>query len=469
MSSRDTWPRRRARIVIALLLGLVVFVAVGCDGSAGRARKDDQRQEESPTARDRMAAVVGELLECFRSNGVPNYPGIEIGSDGLPIVPADAPSVPRATEEACRDIAERVGTVVEDARRHAGAELQPLDPFVTVLDAMDRFPLVALGDLHLSQEFHDFLQALLLRPEFHAKVDDIVVEFGNSIHQNVADRFLLDLERVSDAELSTIWRDATYGGRVFWDAPVYEEFLRTVRAVNWRLPRDQRIRVLLGDPPIDWARIRGVADVDAFPAPGSRDDFYADLVQREVLDEGRRALLIMGGNHFHRGEHANDNEDQPGAGTLLARAYPEALFVIDPLPFESPGLEDVHRWVEEALTSWPRPSIALLDGTWLAAQPVTYRALEPNLTYGDQVDAVLWLGPEDALTASQADPSIYRIGEYAAELRRRSKILSQVWGQGPIDLIAEGLALSTSGPALNEGRDALLASSTPASEGVRTG
>src|SRR5262249_44049318 len=175
-----------------------------------------------------------------------------------------------------------------------GTELRPVDPFHAVLTEAERHELVALGDFHLDQEFHDFVQALVLQPEFAARFDDIVVEFGTARYQSLADRLLLNLQPVAKGSLSRIWRDATFGGRVYWDAPVYEQFFRTVRAANWRLPRGRRIRVLLGDPPVDWARVRSAPDL---PAPGARERFFAGVVERSVLEKGRHALLIIGGDH----------------------------------------------------------------------------------------------------------------------------------------------------------------------------
>lgn len=82
---------------------------------------------------------------------------------------------------------------------------------------------------------------------------------------------------------------------------------------------------------------------------------------------------------------------------------------------------------------------------------------DPDATFEARVDAVLWLGPETTLTASQADPAIYQCGDYSTELQRRSEVLSQIGGYpgGDPDFIAEGLALATAGPGLHEGRDAL--------------
>jgi hypothetical protein len=400
-----------------------------------------------------MQAVLEDLLECIHNHGAPNYPAIEVDSDGVPQLPAGAPPLPPEAEQACEPIAARLNDVADDALRHAGAELERLDPYDVVFDALDTHQLVAFGEFHLCQEYHDFLQALLLQPELPGTVDDIIVEFGNALYQDVADRFLLDLEPVRDDELSQIWRN-TIGGRTYWDAPVYEQFFRTVRAVNRGLPEQDRIRVLLGDPPVDFAELRSAADADELPAPGGRDTFFADVVEREILAKGRHALLIAGGDHLRRGESTNDEPSQGNVGTLLSSEYPDALFVIDTLPFNERDGEAAHDWVETALESWPIPSMALLDSTWLAALPIEYRALEPGLTYGDQADAVLWLGPETTLTASQADPEIYRSGDYAIELARRSTILSDIEGQ-PIDYVAEGLALSTATPGIYDGRNAL--------------
>src|SRR5262249_2863620 len=114
----------------------------------------------------------------------------------------------------------------------AAADPKPQDALRCLLDALKRFPLVALGDRHGLQEIHDFLMALLSRPDLPPQLTDIVVEFGNARHQDVADRFVVDGRPVADADLQPVWRH-TVGGRVLWDAPAYAQFFRTVRAVNW--------------------------------------------------------------------------------------------------------------------------------------------------------------------------------------------------------------------------------------------
>jgi len=80
--------------------------------------------------------------------------------------------------------------------------------------------------------------------------------------------------------------------------PIYEEFFRTVREVNRSLPNTRHLRVLLGDPPVDWAKVTRWADLDPWLA--ERDRYPAELVRREVIEKQRRALLIFGSAHIFR-------------------------------------------------------------------------------------------------------------------------------------------------------------------------
>jgi hypothetical protein len=444
---------RRAVIAAVLALAGVTAATVMLIGSGGSREGPSDAQPPGSTSTDgpeRIQHLMMLLRDCIRGHGIPGYPGFVVGADGNPQPRPGAPRVPTSTEQACASMVGRLNAAISDERRHAGAELEPLDAFQALTEATERYPLVAIGEYHMMQEWHDFMGGLLRRPDFAANLDDIVVEFGNARYQAVADRFLLALQPVARSKLARIWR-STIGGGVYWDAPVYEQFFRTVRSVNWGLPRQSRIRVLLGDPPVDFSRIRTTADRHRLPAKGSRETFFASVVERKVLDEDRRALLIIGDDHLFRGEAANDDPRQANVGTLLTLRHPGQLFVVASLPFNVPGGEVVHRWVEQSLRSWPRPSLALLRGTWLGEQHVTYRALEPGLVYSDWADAVLWFGPESTLTSSQADPAIYASGAYAAELARRSRVLTRITGR-PVDLVAEGLILSTAGPGLDEGR-----------------
>jgi len=110
--------------------------------------------------------------------------------------------------------------------------------------------VVALGKGdHGNEQGHAFRLSLIRDPRFTTTVNDIVVETGNALYQDLMDRFVQG-EDIPDLSLRRIWQNTTQPFTTF-DTPIYEEFFRTVRAVNMSLPRARRLRVLLGDPPVD--------------------------------------------------------------------------------------------------------------------------------------------------------------------------------------------------------------------------
>lgn len=173
----------------------------------------------------------------------------------------------------------------------------PLDPISAILDAFSRHKIVALGEgSHGNEQAHAFRVTLIRDPRFAATVNDIVVEVGNSRYQKVMDQFLRG-EEVPNEVLRQVWRNTTAPDTVA-DLPIYEEFYRTVRAVNAGLPPERQLRVLLGDPPIDWDNIHTIDDHRTWIE--MRNTFPADLIRREVLGKQRRALVIYGDMHLQR-------------------------------------------------------------------------------------------------------------------------------------------------------------------------
>ncbi|GAA5030249.1 hypothetical protein [Actinopolymorpha pittospori] len=59
-----------------------------------------------------------------------------------------------------------------------GGELKRVDPFGAVLNTAAWYPLVGLGDPHMSERFHAFVRSLIQRPVLQHRLNDIVVEFG---------------------------------------------------------------------------------------------------------------------------------------------------------------------------------------------------------------------------------------------------------------------------------------------------
>jgi hypothetical protein len=284
---------------------------------------------------------------------------------------------------------------------------QPIEPVEAILDAFRTHSVVALGEAHGNEQGHAFRLRLLRDPRFAATIDDIVVEFGNARYQQLMDRFV-NGEEVGDDALRRVWRDTTQISGV-WDRPIYEDFLRAVRAVNAALPHERRLRVLLGDLPVDWDAARRsppkpgekrlfgqpVPD-DAPPGLLDRDRHAAELVQRETLAKQRRALIVFGGAHLTRRPTSIVGLLETGAGVRVfsitnatGNSY-ETLVALQP-----------------DASSWPVPSLVLVAETALAQR-----------AFAD-FDAVLYLGPPSTMTTSRLPQSLCADVSYIAMRRER--------------------------------------------------
>jgi hypothetical protein len=311
----------------------------------------------------------------------------------------------------------------------------PVPGVAGILAAFDHVPLVALGETHGLQEEADFIAALLHHPAFPTKVNDIVVEVGNARYQAIINRFIAG-DTVANADLRPVWRDIVGSPFGMTDAPIYEQFFRTVRAINWALPPTQRLRVLLGDPPIDWSTVQSQDDIQPFLS--ARDTHYASVVAREVLDRGRRALLIAGSFHFFRKFYPDPA--QKNVTQIIEDRHSGSMFVVVP----HTGFGSRNDDLEQCLVTWPIPTLARIAGSWLGTldprllfgagaivvgpngeqQPVDLFASAGDLTLSDLVDGYVYLGPRAMLTRSVPNPAVYRGDQaYIAEIQRRHVLM----------------------------------------------
>ena len=320
-------------------------------------------------------------------------------------------------------------TTTRGLQRGGETDAAPAPALDVLLAAFERFPVVALGEAHSLQEEHDFLTSLLQHPELPTRVTDIVVEFGNAHYQDVIDRYVLGGDVIDPQELRLVWRNSTQSPGQTWDAPMYPQFFAIVRAVNQTLPAARRLRVWLGDPPVDWQAVTSRADLEPFLL--NRGAHFSSVVEREVLAKGRRALLLAGTFHLFKsrpGEHGG------GVTGPIERRHPGSTLVVAP----HTGFRERTCELEERFATWPTPSIALTRGTWLGELPATLlfggqgsfiardgRAVDPfeGVLVQELVDAYLYLGREESLTIAVPPIAIYRDERYFQELNRRHQLL----------------------------------------------
>jgi hypothetical protein len=328
------------------------------------------------------------------------------------------------------------------------------EPETAIIQAFNTYSVVALGEGdHGNEQGHAFRLALLRDPRFAATVNDVVVEFGNALYQDVIDRFVSGAA-VPSFELRQVWQNTTQAQPV-WDAPIYEEFFRAVRDVNAARPDGRRLRVLLGDPPIDWNKVGRFADIlSQMRAVGDRDTYPAKLIQREVVAKGRHALVIYGDQHLKRTPAAL----RPGcqAGSTIP-CFPGSI--VDQLE----NLSDAPAFTISAVTGadlrtvqadaadWRVPSLVVLHGTVLGA--TSYRSFLPQgpLMIGrdgqphpdppavlrpiqEVFDGVLYLGPPSTITYAHLSPAL--CADVAYLRMRRERMAMAPGGPGP-DICAQ--------------------------------
>ena len=275
-----------------------------------------------------------------------------------------------------------------------------------IVRAFRQYPLVALSEMHGNAESQALFTAVIRDPGFRELVADIVVEFGNGRHQDVVDRYLAG-ENVSDHELSRVWSDTTQISGIF-TLRMYEEMLRVVRDVNLTLAPERRLRVWLGDPPIDWEAVTSPADEDM---NDWRDAFFARIVEDRVRQKGRRALLFIGGAHISRTVIFPNSLIH-----LLDARRPGETHVVSVLDMGS-----VTPQVAARLRQWPPGSATSVRGSWLGrldVEDIGFRF--SRSTVEQDIDAVALLSHTPLTYAPP--PPIDANSAYGAELERRRRL-----------------------------------------------
>lgn len=306
----------------------------------------------------------------------------------------------------------------------------PLDPIDGILAAFGTHQVVTVGEGgHNNEQTHALRLSMIRDPRFAKIVDDIVVEFGNSRYQDIMDRYVSG-EDVPHAQLKKVWQNTTQAHEI-WDVPIYEEFFHEVRKVNAKLPKKRRLRVLLGDLPIDWDLIKTQEDL----LKNKRSDSIpAGIIEREVISKGRRALVIYGEMHSVRRNTYWMMEDKAAAEERYARPVGTIVALLERSGTKVFSIRTSSNNLAELqpdIANWTPPKLALLAGTplgqasFLFYYPDDIHIRRPDNTWEqvkadpkrsplmqDQFDAVLYIGPKSSITYSKVSKKMCADQEY---------------------------------------------------------
>jgi hypothetical protein len=163
----------------------------------------------------------------------------------------------------------------EQPSRTAMKKLTPEEPIAGILVAFDKYEVVGMDAAHGNKDLDDLILRLLREPSFPSKVDDVVVECGNSLYQPMLDRYIAG-DEVTLREVRPVWRNTTQP--MCSVSGFYEMLFPLIRRINQRLSTRKKLRVLAGDPPLNWSKVTQQSDVML-----DRDANIASVMEKEVL------------------------------------------------------------------------------------------------------------------------------------------------------------------------------------------
>lgn len=312
-------------------------------------------------------------------------------------------------------------TTTPQPPKQSAAMPEPAIPAILAL--FDRYEVVAMPVAHGKKDLDDFILALIRDSHFPDKVNDIVIECGNSLYQPVLDQYIAGMD-VPFTEARKAWRNTTQS--MCGQSAFFELLFPLVRAINQKLPAARRLRVLSGDPPIDWDKVTTSEEARKFL---DRWPSIASVMEREVLSRHRKALMLFGTFHlFHTADSAVSRYE---------KTYPNVTFVISDL-----GVYDANRkpGSNSAFASWPNPSLIPTKGTWLGNlalsdifSPLIRTNSDCKVTIGFRpelqkpmaalVDGFLYLGPQAYRLGELIPASVAIDTEYITEMQRRNSLL----------------------------------------------
>lgn len=162
-----------------------------------------------------------------------------------------------------------------------------------LLKSINSYNALAFSEDHSMSSDDHFIIKMISHKSFPSSINDIVIEAGNARYQNIVDDYILRNKNIPMSDLKKIWFDTTQLG--IGECPFYERLLKLVRKINKDLSSYKKVRILLGDPPINWDLIKSFKDWKKFQ---NRDGHFAGTTIKNSLSKNRKALLIAGSDHF---------------------------------------------------------------------------------------------------------------------------------------------------------------------------
>lgn len=296
-----------------------------------------------------------------------------------------------------------------------------------IIQAFQNCNIIGLGEgAHDLENSHTFFKKLFDNKKIQEIINVIIIEFANIDYQTILDKYIFG-EEVDLNELRKVWRESTQSPGRLGEIPVYFALLQKIRNINLTIPAEKKIRVVGGDPSIDWKAINTWDDYKN-QIGFSRDTFPAHLAIDFAMHDFKKVLLIYSGFHLTKVFDKDKRAVHPTITTAINEKYKDAIKVIEvfnPKAFQ----------LEEQVKNLPLYSIVDLSEDEIGDFPAEkmFSSITNNkgakLTLfekykiKDLFDAFLFVGLAESWKIAEVPQSVSYDHEYWNELNRRRKIV----------------------------------------------
>jgi hypothetical protein len=354
-------------------------------------------------------------------------------------------AIPFTSGSAVADDASELRKCVQ-VLRHSGKE-----PVAFVLDRLrDRDLLIFDDGLHTAVEPFAFYQQLIRDPAFQRQVKFIFLEALPLNRQPQLDAYL-NAGREDPTILYPAFQD-DYSGTGF-PYKTYFDLLHTVYAVNQKLPKAERLRVIAVSNPVHWPDIKTAEDLALFrKGLAGRDALMYELILDELahFQDGRKGIFLTNTRHAYKSIRDRQNRLYWNCGTWFHERHPgktyslrchQLVLLIEKSRARTADQAVSAEGMERFAYRWVRPGRGLWDEAWLQLenQPVAVPLADtilgqepyvgnhmldaaPGQTFADAYDAILFLMPLEKLRQTAMIGDIYTPA-FRRELLRRLHVL----------------------------------------------
>ena len=213
------------------------------------------------------------------------------------------------------------------------------DPIEYVLEKLDKYDLVMIGEHHYTKEQPTFVQNLIKRCYEKDTVDYLFLEFGDFEDQGKTDAFLQAREYNPQLVIEVLKNSTTMG----WGYQEYFDIFKTIYFENKDRPEKEKIRIVLVDGPpstlnmnplYDCLNKSSLSEAEKWQKVcwlregiAGRDPFMAEVIATHLFDEsGKKGIYYAGSAHIRKDLREKDYGLRLfSAGGILVRKYPKRV------------------------------------------------------------------------------------------------------------------------------------------------